>query len=104
MKKSWKGLTPIVPDEIDWKHELELTLKVTGWTKVQLAECLGLYIQRRKDNYKGGDVSPHFYHWLSGKYKPKPYLLFALRYIRLMEGKQATPASGVAAKRKGAVK
>lgn len=88
MTKLWKDLNP---DSINWKQELELTLAETGWTKVHLAEVLGLYIQRRKE--RGGDVSPHFYNWLSGKYKPKPYLIYALRYIRLIEGNKPRRAT-----------
>lgn len=90
-KKSFPDLK-ITASSIDWPAEIQLTLDTTGWTKAQLAEALGLYIQHRSAS-SGGDVSPHLYTWLRGKHKPKVYLLYALRYLRAQYGGAAAPAT-----------
>ena len=81
-----KSSTDLTPTEIDWAAEINQTLEETGWSKAQLARKLGLYVQDRASG-EGGPVSPHLYAWIRGQYKPKVYLLYALRYIRLTEGK-----------------
>jgi hypothetical protein len=78
--------------KVDWAAEIERTLAETGWTKVQLAEALGLYIQPRSGN-NGGPVSPHIYTWMRGKHQPKFYLLYALRYLRSQYGQQNAAAT-----------
>jgi transcriptional regulator with XRE-family HTH domain len=85
MKKSSPG-SKIIAADVDWPAELRQTLEETGWTKTQLADYLGLYVQRTTNS--GGSVSPHLYAWLRGQHKPKLYLLYALRYARLMHGKE----------------
>lgn len=70
---------------VDWPSEIQRTLDETGWTKVQLANALGLYIQPSSGR-NSGPVSPHIYTWLRGKHKPKFYLLYALRYLRSQYG------------------
>lgn len=98
MKKSSNDLNP-TPDSVDWAKEIEQTLAETGWTKTQLAIKLGLYVQQRPRG-QGGPVSPHLYTWIRGQYKPKLYLLYALRYIRLTEGKKPVGATTTPTKSK----
>lgn len=81
MQKSSSELKLLQSESVDWRWELEETMRVCGWTRVELAEHLGLYVQRRTKS--GGSVSPHLYAWMRGKYKPKLYLIYALRYLRL---------------------
>lgn len=81
------GNSKITAADINWPAEINETLQVTGWTKVQLAEFLGLYVQR-ETRTGGGAVCPHLYTWMRGKHKPKLYLLYALRYARLMHGQE----------------
>lgn len=80
------GGSKITAADIDWPAEINQTLQETGWTKVRLAEYLGLYVQRNPPS--GGAVCPHLYSWLRGKHKPKLYLLYALRYARLTHGQE----------------
>jgi hypothetical protein len=87
MKKLPNELKNITADKINWRAELEETLRVTGWTRLELATVLGLYVQEREDKQS---VSPHIYTWMRGKHKPRLYLLYALMYLRARYG-QATP-------------
>ena len=74
MKKLPKDLSTI-----DWPTEIKRTLKITGMTKAELAAALGLYVQQAREDK--GPVSPQFYAWLRGRNQPRPYLLYALRYL-----------------------
>lgn len=88
MKKSYQDWKTTAA-KVDWAAEIQRTLDETGWTKVQLAEALGLYIQPSrsdKENGNTGAVSPHLYTWIRGKHQPKFYLLYALRYLRSQYG------------------
>lgn len=98
MKKSWTDSTHIAPDDIDWPAELHATLDATGMSYAELAEVLGLYVQHQVGKPK--PCSPQFYRWLSGRNKPKKYLWYALRYIRLMDGKKPPQATKPARKPK----
>jgi hypothetical protein len=89
MKKLPSELKSIAVDKINWRAELEETLRVTVWTRLELATVLGLYVQQREDKQS---VSPHIYAWMRGKNKPRLYLLYALMYLRARYG-QATPAA-----------
>lgn len=82
MQKLSSDLKTLRSEDIDWRAEIEQTMQVCGWTRVELAEHLGLYVQYRTKS--GGSVSPHLYALMRGKYKPKMYMLYALRYFRLM--------------------
>lgn len=98
MKKFSKSLTLDTPSKINWTEELEQTLAETGLHHSELAAKLGLYVQQRDG--KESNVSPHFFRWLKGTATPKKYLLYALRYIRLIEGQNPPPVPKPTRKRK----
>lgn len=65
---------------VNWRREIDLTLMVTGWTMVELAEHLGVYVQPANDNR--GRVAPQIYAWRRRANVPPYYLKLALERLR----------------------
>jgi transcriptional regulator with XRE-family HTH domain len=84
--------------KVDWPAEINKTLETTGWTKSELAEALGMYVQPARENQ--GPVSQQLYAWLRGRNQPRVYLLYALRYLRSHYGQEPVKGSKAKAKPK----